>query len=86
MRDVARVIREIPKRELEHAFGKTERLNLLVTPQQKQEIRATAERYGLSMTDYLIRIHALVEGRARVRRREGDPEHDPIRRKSAKSR
>ena len=61
MADIEKVARRIPRRDIEKALGKTERLNLLVTPQQKQAIRAAAERYGLSMTDYLLRLHALVE-------------------------
>ncbi len=53
----------VSDRDVKFALGKTERLNLLLTPQQKAEIRAAAERHGLSMTDYLMRLHALVEGR-----------------------
>jgi len=56
-------------------------LNLLVTPQQKEKIRAAAERYGLSMTDYLLRIHALVEDRTREPRRKSLTDR-PIRLKS----
>lgn len=85
MRDLERLIREIPKRKLEDALGKTERLNLLVTPQQKEGIRAAAERYGLSMTDYLLRIHALVEGRSREPRRKISVDR-PIRLKSPQGR
>ncbi len=59
------VVRKIPREKVRKALGKTERMNVLLTPQQKEEIRAAAERYGLSMTDYLIRIHALIEPRLR---------------------
>lgn len=58
--------KQVSSRSIEKALGKTERLNVLVTPQQKQEIRAAAERYGLSMTDYLMRVHALVEAHIRL--------------------
>lgn len=68
--DLEKVIRQIPKRNVEKSLGRTERMNLLVTPQQKEEIRAAAERYELSMTDYLLRIHALVE------RRSGEPQRN----------
>ena len=85
MRDLEGLIREIPKRNLEDALGKTERLNLLVTPQQKEGIRDAAERYGLSMTDYLLRIHALVEGRSREPRLKRSGER-PIRSKSEQGR
>jgi uncharacterized protein (DUF1778 family) len=59
------VVRKIPREEIRKALGKTKRMNLLLTPQQKDEIRAAAERYGLSMTDYLLRIHSLIEHRLR---------------------
>lgn len=54
--------------EIRKALGRTERMNLLVTPGQKEEIRAAAERYGLSMTDYLLRLHALVQSRTQPAR------------------
>lgn len=56
---------KIPPKEIRAALGRAERINLLLSPQQKKEIRAAAERYGLSMTDYLLRIHALVEDGSR---------------------
>lgn len=59
-----KVGRGISDGEVRKALGRTERMNLLVTPGEKQEIRAAAERYGLSMTDYLLRIHALIESRS----------------------
>lgn len=62
------VVRKIPREEIRKALGRTERMNLLLTPQQKEEIRAAAERYGLSMTDYLLRIHSLIEDRLRQKR------------------
>jgi uncharacterized protein (DUF1778 family) len=58
------VVRKIPREEIRKALGKTKRMNILLTPQQKEGIRAAAERYGLSMTDYLIRLHALTEKHA----------------------
>ena len=61
-------VRKIPREEIRKALGRTERMNLLLTPQQKEEIRAAAERYGLSMTDYLLRIHSLIEDRLRQKR------------------
>jgi hypothetical protein len=64
MADLERTIRAIPAPAIQSALRKTARLNLLVTPQQKAEVRASAERYGLSMTEYLLRLHALVEARA----------------------
>jgi len=69
MADLEKVIRQIPKRKVEKALGRTERMNLLVTPQQKGEIREAAERYGLSMTDYLLRLHEMVNSQAQRQRR-----------------
>lgn len=65
MSNIEKIGRAMSRRSIEKALGKTERLNLLVTPQTKAEIRAAAERYGLSMTDYLLRLHSLVEARNR---------------------
>jgi len=67
--DIEKAVRGIKRRNIESAVGNTARLNLLVTPQQEAEIRAAAERYDLSMTDYLIRLHELVEARVRPHRR-----------------
>jgi hypothetical protein len=63
--DFDKVRSRISGSEVRRALGRTERMNLLVTPSQKAEIRLAAERYGLSMTDYLLRLHALVEARTR---------------------
>jgi hypothetical protein len=65
--DLERVVRGIQRREIEK-LGKTERMNLLVSPRQKEEIRAAAARYGLTMTTYLLTLHALIEGRGRSRK------------------
>jgi len=70
MPHLEKATRQIAPKEIRVALGKTERLNLLVTPQQKEEIRAAAERFGLSMTDYLVRIHSLIESQAREQRRK----------------
>lgn len=69
MDDLDKHLRGLSSRAVKSALGRTARLNVLVTPQQKDEIRATAERYGLSMTDYLLRLHALAETLTRPTRR-----------------
>jgi uncharacterized protein (DUF1778 family) len=58
-------VRKIPREEIRKALGRTERMNILLTPQQKEEIRSLAEALGLSMTDYVLRIHSLIEHRLR---------------------
>ncbi len=53
--------RKVRLEKAERALGKAERVNFLVTPQKKQEIQTAADRFGLSMTDYLVRLHDMVE-------------------------
>lgn len=66
--DTARLrelVKGIPRERLALALTATERITFNVTPADKEEIRATAEALGLSMTDYLLRLHALVVERLR---------------------
>jgi hypothetical protein len=66
--DTARLrelVRGIPRERLALALTATERITFNVTPVDKEEIRATAEALGLSMTDYLLRLHALISERLR---------------------
>jgi hypothetical protein len=37
----------------------TERINFLVTPAEKAEIRSAAKMHGRSVTDYLLTLHRL---------------------------
>lgn len=70
--DTARLrqlVRGIPRERLALALTATERITFNVTPVDKEEIRATAEALGLSMTDYLLRLHALVIERLRQEER-----------------
>ncbi len=48
----------------EQALRKSDRVNFAVTPQEKAEIKRAATRYGLTVTEYLLRLHRLAEGRA----------------------
>lgn len=70
--DTARLrelVRGIPRERLALALTATERITFNVTPVDKEEIRATAEAFGLSMTDYLLRLHALISERLRQEER-----------------
>ena len=40
---------------------KTERINILVTPLQKEEVVRAAEEHGLTITEYVTRVLAIVE-------------------------
>jgi len=40
---------------------KTERINILVTPLQKEEVVRAAEAHGLTITEYVTRVLAIVE-------------------------
>lgn len=46
---------------IEHLVRKTERINILVTPLQKEEVVRAAEECGLTITEYVTRVLAIVE-------------------------
>lgn len=52
---------------IEHFVRKTERINILVTPLQKDEVVRAADEYGLTITEYVTRVLAIVE---KVRRED----------------
>ncbi|HYN40389.1 MAG TPA: hypothetical protein VE129_01330 [Thermoanaerobaculia bacterium] len=56
-------VRGIPPERLALVLEKAKRININVTPQEHEEIHATAERLGLSVTDYLLRLHEAVSER-----------------------
>jgi hypothetical protein len=39
--------------------GKPERINFLVSPAEKREIQEIAKIFGLTTTDYFLRLHRL---------------------------
>lgn len=57
--------RAIPPERLALIRDRVKRININVTPQEHEEIHATAESYGLSVTDYLLRMHDLISERLR---------------------
>jgi len=67
--DLARVVKSIPKDRLDEAF-QHERIQMNIMNAEKEEIRATAERFGLTITAYLLALHALVVERLAVERRK----------------
>jgi hypothetical protein len=56
--------RRISPAEAEDAIRRTARLEMILTPAQKDRIREAAERYGLSMTDLILRCVDLVLAKA----------------------
>jgi hypothetical protein len=50
-------------------LAKLDRINFLVAPIEKREIQETAKGFGLTVTEYLLRLHRLtrsmIRGRAR---------------------
>ncbi len=45
----------------EQTLRKSDRINFAVTPTEKNEIRSAATRYGLTVTEYFLRLHRLAE-------------------------
>jgi len=46
---------------IDQLVRKTERINILVTPLQKEEVVRAAEEHGLTITEYVTRVLAIVE-------------------------
>ncbi len=42
-----------------HREGKTGRVNVGISPDEKAEMVSTAEAFGLSVSEYLLRLHRL---------------------------
>lgn len=47
--------------DYEQILRKSDRINFTVTPTEKAEIKKAATRYGLTVTEYLLRLHRLAE-------------------------
>jgi hypothetical protein len=45
--------------DIDQQVRKSVQINFLVSPAEKVEIRTTAKMLGLTVTDYLIRLHRL---------------------------
>lgn len=50
----------LTKKEVERKIPKTETIQLRVSKADKESIKKTAQKNGLTTTDYLIRCHYLV--------------------------
>lgn len=56
---LAEIMRKLPRERVALALDRSVRVNFNVTPQQHEEIRASAEAFGLSVTEYFVRLHDL---------------------------
>jgi hypothetical protein len=56
-------------------LSKSERINFLVSPTEKREIKETAKTFGLTTTDYLLRLHRLT--RSMLQSPARNPARDP---------
>jgi len=68
-KDLARLVKSIPKQRLDEAF-KRERVQMSLLNVEKEEIREAADRFGLTISGYLLAVHGLVIERLAVERRK----------------
>jgi predicted DNA binding CopG/RHH family protein len=59
--ELAKAVRGMSPDRLALVLGKTESVRMRVTPAEKDAMKRTASRYGLTLTEYLTRLHALAE-------------------------
>lgn len=69
--------RRISPREAEDAVRRTARLEMILAPAQKDRIREAADRFGLSMTDLILRCVDLIL--SKVGARNGSEEGQAVR-------
>ncbi|HEX7604827.1 MAG TPA: hypothetical protein VF316_24580 [Polyangiaceae bacterium] len=58
---LAKTLRGMGADRLALSLGKSESVKIRVTAKEKATMKAMATRYGLTLTDYLIRLHGLVQ-------------------------
>jgi uncharacterized protein (DUF1778 family) len=54
---LSRVLSGVDPNRLAQVLDKRERINLRVSEADKEAIQATAQSLGLTVTDYLLRLH-----------------------------
>jgi hypothetical protein len=59
--ELAKAVRGMSPDRLALVLGKSESVRMRVTPTEKAAMKRIASRYGLTLTEYLTRLHALVE-------------------------
>jgi uncharacterized protein (DUF1778 family) len=58
---LSRVLSGVDPNKLAQALDKRERINLRVSEADKEAIQSTAKGLGLTVTDYLLRLHAFAK-------------------------
>jgi hypothetical protein len=58
---LAEVLRGATDAQLEEVLTKSESLTVRLTAAEKEEMKAAASWYGLTLTEYLSRLHAFAE-------------------------
>ena len=58
---LAKTLRGIGPDRLAQVLGKSESVRIRITPAEKDAMKRIASRYGLTVTEYLTRIHSLVQ-------------------------
>lgn len=61
---LAAAVKGIPAGRIEEYMSRKMTLNMRLSQVEKEGIKAAATRYGLTVTEYLLRLHALVSERA----------------------
>jgi hypothetical protein len=50
-------LKDVSKQELERSLRKSQSVTIRVTENDKKSMEETAQKLGLTLTDYLIRLH-----------------------------
>lgn len=62
--ELAAAVKGIPAKRIGDCLNRQMTLNMRLSQVEKEGIKAAATRYGLTVTEYLLRLHALVSERA----------------------
>jgi hypothetical protein len=68
--DLEQVLRATTPSAVRDQLAKTDRLDVRLSAAEKREIQETAQAFGLTATDYVLRLHRLtvaIHGRRRSR-------------------
>jgi predicted DNA binding CopG/RHH family protein len=58
---LARILSGVDPARLAQVLDKKERINLRVSEADKEAMQSTAKAFGLTVTDYLLRLHAFAQ-------------------------
>jgi predicted DNA binding CopG/RHH family protein len=60
---LADLVKRIPAERLEKVLLKNRLLTMRITEADHEDIKRTASRLGLTVTDYMLRLHRMVSGK-----------------------